>query len=180
MKERSRVKKTLKFILCIALLLLQNDFNVLAEVNETETEIVDENSYQKINLNEIDKMKNAAMGQNQEMTSRDFRDVGPYWVNENGIKSFYDANNVLFERKGTKKIIDVSEHNGKIDWKKVKSSDVDGVIIRVGYGHLMEDKYFNTMLVSAIVWEFLMVFIFIVKHMMRILLMKKQMELMRC
>ncbi len=48
MKERSRVKKTLKFILCIALLLLQNDFNVLAEVNETETEIVDENSYQKI------------------------------------------------------------------------------------------------------------------------------------
>lgn len=52
MKERSRVKKTLKFILCIALLLLQNDFNVLAEVNETETEIVDENSYQKINLNE--------------------------------------------------------------------------------------------------------------------------------
>ena len=143
MKERSRVKKTLKFILCIALLLLQNDFNVLAEVNETETEIVDENSYQKINLNEIDKMKNAAMGQNQEMTSRDFRDVGPYWVNENGIKSFYDANNVLFERKGTKKIINVSEHNGKIDWKKVKSSDVDGVIIRVGYGHLMEDKYFQ-------------------------------------
>ena len=33
--------------------------------------------------------------------------------------------------------------NGKIDWKKVKSSDVDGVIIRVGYGHLMEDKYFQ-------------------------------------
>ena len=41
MKERSRVKKTLKFILCIALLLLQNDFNVLAEVNETETEIIE-------------------------------------------------------------------------------------------------------------------------------------------
>lgn len=30
--------------------------------------------------------------------------------------------------------IDVSRHNGKIDWKKVKASGVDGVIIRAGLG----------------------------------------------
>lgn len=32
-----------------------------------------------------------------------------------------------------KKVIDVSKHNGKIDWSKVKNS-VDGAIIRCGYG----------------------------------------------
>ena len=30
--------------------------------------------------------------------------------------------------------IDVSVHNGKIDWKKVKTADVDFAIIRAGYG----------------------------------------------
>lgn len=34
----------------------------------------------------------------------------------------------------TMKGIDVSHHNGKIDWKKVKASDVDYAIIRCGYG----------------------------------------------
>lgn len=33
-----------------------------------------------------------------------------------------------------KKIIDVSEHQKRIDWEKVKASGVDGVILRVGFG----------------------------------------------
>lgn len=33
-----------------------------------------------------------------------------------------------------KKGIDVSEHNGKIDWARVKASDIDFAIIRCGYG----------------------------------------------
>jgi beta-lactamase superfamily II metal-dependent hydrolase/GH25 family lysozyme M1 (1,4-beta-N-acetylmuramidase) len=45
-----------------------------------------------------------------------------------------------------KKIIDVSEHQKKIDWQKVKASGaVDGVIIRIGYGDddpAQDDKYF--------------------------------------
>lgn len=32
------------------------------------------------------------------------------------------------------KIIDVSKHNGAIDWRAVKGSGIDGVIIRAGYG----------------------------------------------
>lgn len=38
--------------------------------------------------------------------------------------------------------IDVSTHNGTIDWKKIKdnSSDVDFVIIRAGYGKLASQK----------------------------------------
>ncbi len=38
------------------------------------------------------------------------------------------------------KIIDVSKHNGYIDWSKVAKSEVDGVIIRAGYGRFISQK----------------------------------------
>lgn len=43
------------------------------------------------------------------------------------------------------KVIDVSEHNGVIDWEKVKPH-IDGAILRVGYGidiQKQDDKYFK-------------------------------------
>ena len=45
-----------------------------------------------------------------------------------------------------KKVIDVSYHNGVIDWAKVKASGVDGAIIRCGYGDNItsqDDKQFK-------------------------------------
>ncbi|WP_049945560.1 GH25 family lysozyme [Candidatus Stoquefichus massiliensis] len=55
----------------------------------------------------------------------------PYWKGRN----FYDANDNLFGISNSKKIIDISKHNGKIDWQKVKNSkEIDGVIVRLGYG----------------------------------------------
>ncbi len=44
--------------------------------------------------------------------------------------------------------IDVSEHNGEIDWDKVAADGIDFVFIRAGYrgygsGKLVEDKYFQ-------------------------------------
>ena len=41
------------------------------------------------------------------------------------------------------KIIDVSYHNGTIDFKKVKADGIDGVIIRAGYGRGNIDKKFE-------------------------------------
>lgn len=38
------------------------------------------------------------------------------------------------------KIIDVSKHNGVIDWKKVRASGVEGVIIRAGFGKSIAQK----------------------------------------
>lgn len=38
------------------------------------------------------------------------------------------------------RVIDVSKHNGKIDFAKVKASGVDGVIIRAGYGKSITQK----------------------------------------
>jgi GH25 family lysozyme M1 (1,4-beta-N-acetylmuramidase) len=39
-----------------------------------------------------------------------------------------------------KKLIDVSKHNGDIDWAKVKADGIDGVIIRAGYGKMIKQK----------------------------------------
>lgn len=47
------------------------------------------------------------------------------------------------------KIIDVSYHQGNIDFKKVKASGIDGVIIRAGYGQNNIDKKFKTYIKAA-------------------------------
>lgn len=38
------------------------------------------------------------------------------------------------------KIIDVSKHNGTINWTNVKNDGIDGVIIRAGFGKLISQK----------------------------------------
>lgn len=38
------------------------------------------------------------------------------------------------------KVIDVSKHNGMVDWIKVKNDGFDGVIIRAGYGRSISQK----------------------------------------
>lgn len=64
----------------------------------------------------------------------------------------FDANGKLLgkvtnsnSRKASSKythMIDVSEHQGSIDFKKVKADGVKAVIIRAGYGSSTTDKYF--------------------------------------
>ncbi len=69
-----------------------------------------------------------------------------------------DDGEITYEEKGkvtSQKVIDVSKFQGEIDWKKVKSSGVDGAIIRVGNrgygstGKLIEDEYAKTNLENA-------------------------------
>jgi GH25 family lysozyme M1 (1,4-beta-N-acetylmuramidase) len=38
------------------------------------------------------------------------------------------------------KLIDVSKHNGAIDWSKVKAAGIEGVLIRAGYGKYITQK----------------------------------------
>lgn len=46
--------------------------------------------------------------------------------------------------------IDVSSHQGKIDWKTVKSSGIDFAIIRAGYGNSTVDKCFEYNITEAL------------------------------
>lgn len=63
------------------------------------------------------------------------------WSTNNNIKSL---TNTLSGTIGTnvKKIIDISEHQGLINWDQVKQyGDIDGVILRLGYGsEALDDK----------------------------------------
>lgn len=64
-----------------------------------------------------------------------------------------DSDNIITQKVGdtvkSRKGIDVSEYQGKIDWEQVKGADVDFAIIRAGYrgyvsGKLVEDtEYIN-------------------------------------
>ncbi len=48
------------------------------------------------------------------------------------------------------KVIDLSYHNGTVDFKKVKAAGVEGVILRAGYGSNTTDKKFKTYIEDAI------------------------------
>ena len=48
------------------------------------------------------------------------------------------------------KVIDVSHHNGKIDWNKVAHSDIRGAVIRAGYGKGNIDRTFHQNIEGAI------------------------------
>ena len=48
------------------------------------------------------------------------------------------------------KLIDVSAHNGTIDFAKVKADGVQGVIIRAGYGFKTVDKCFKNNIKNAL------------------------------
>lgn len=47
-------------------------------------------------------------------------------------------------------IIDVSKHQGYIDWQRVAAAGVEGAIIRAGYGQRTRDKCFEQNIVGAI------------------------------
>jgi|GEM_PF-6481630 len=68
-----------------------------------------------------------------------------------GKKYFFGPGGVLSSKVG----IDVSKWNGAVDWKKVKASGVDFVMIRVGYrgygtgGNIVLDEYFKQNILGA-------------------------------
>lgn len=70
---------------------------------------------------------------------------------ENGQITYVDDTEVVLSKKG----IDVSKHQGKINWKKVAADGVEYAFIRVGFrgsseGALVEDEYFEDNIEGAL------------------------------
>ena len=59
---------------------------------------------------------------------------GAYWGLFGDTKAFFQSDGTLFVQQASG-VVDVSEHNGEIDWAKVKAAGVDGAIIRLNYGY---------------------------------------------
>ncbi|WP_211204884.1 RICIN domain-containing protein, partial [Alloscardovia criceti] len=59
---------------------------------------------------------------------------GAYWGTYNNTPAFFQSNGALFAQQA-KGVIDVSQWQGDINWDAVKASgNVQGVIVRIGYG----------------------------------------------
>ena len=75
----------------------------------------------------------------------------PKFYNSTGEKLiYYTENNKIVSKFG----IDVSEHDGQIDWQTVKNAGVEFVFLRVGYrgysgGQIVSDKYYTKNLQGA-------------------------------
>lgn len=73
------------------------------------------------------------------------------WQNIDGLQYYFDGNGKL----SSCTMIDVSTHNGDIDWNAVKAAGVDYAIIRVGYrgygtARLVQDRRFEQNMRGAI------------------------------
>lgn len=99
-------------------------------------EIIDQDQHEGIKQAEQDSYINWINGKDNKtisfyQSSKERNISSPYWKG----KAFYDVDNNIFGIGNSKKIIDVSKHNGKIDWQKVKDTkEIDGAIVRLGYG----------------------------------------------
>lgn len=66
----------------------------------------------------------------------------PYWSsNDNGVKTCYFGNGEVFLQEAIR-VIDVSVHNGDINWTSVQNAGIDAAILRLGYGVGNEDRKF--------------------------------------
>lgn len=60
-------------------------------------------------------------------------EYGSHWGTYNGTQAFFESDGTLFAQQA-KGVIDVSQWQGNINWEAVRSSGVEGAIIRIGYG----------------------------------------------
>lgn len=91
--------------------------------------------------------KYSGLGDSKEMPLNEFN-LSKLKNDENGYMTYED------DRYKSRLIIDVSSHNGEIDWNKVKESGVDGAMIRLGYrgygdATIVEDDYFQQNIAGA-------------------------------
>ena len=109
------------------------------ETSTTETSTVQESSTTDITTTQAPTVETTTQAPTTEAPTTSKKTA---WGESNG--KFY--NDKLKQITGAvAKGLDVSHHQGKIDWEKVSKSDVDFVIIRCGYGNNLtsqDDKYF--------------------------------------
>ena len=120
--------------------------------NIEETETSDEEGAQKVTIDMPNEMVNeqAVEQETESLTENSWRYTNGVWTGgkSDDSRSYYSAypnawgkvDGYFVNDKGEKiegavaKGIDVSEHNGVIDWNQVKASGIDYAIIRCGYG----------------------------------------------
>lgn len=128
----------------------ENTDGTVTNTDTNEIKTVTADTYQPIG--EMEGAENAAMGDGtpqQPQTqyrsrSANARLIAPVWGMNGTTKTFTytkDGQSVVVENP--KQVVDVSEHDGKINWEKLKSEGIDGAILRIGWGVGYTDEYFD-------------------------------------
>ena len=145
--KRYRNSKIGLFIAVVMMLIVLQPFSVLAEEN------VENGNMKSESMDETG-------DESQEMLKENsFRYYEGEWMEQGMVRALSDEeeektnpnarmkiDGVCYNDKGepvegaVAKAIDVSEHNGKIDWEKVQASDVDFVINRIVRKSFNPDK----------------------------------------
>lgn len=117
---------------------IENQENIETEENQSEdtdqlNEVRDQSSFVENSF----RYSNGEVIENESISEYASRDVSQAYKKINGVCYNYWGDPV---EGATGKVIDVSEHNGEINWEKVKKSDVDFVILRVGWGNNVTDQ----------------------------------------
>ena len=91
--------------------------------------------------------KYSGLGSSKEIPLNDFN-LSKLKNDKNGYMCYED------DRYKSRLLIDVSSHNGEIDWDKVKGAGIDGVMIRLGYrgygdATIVEDDCFQKNIAGA-------------------------------
>lgn len=119
----------------------ETEDNQEAAVNENSQEMTEEESGQETEtvLEADPAAENSWRYSNGNLISlpSTYTDYPYAWEKVDG--KFVNSNGEVIPG-AVKKGIDVSEHNGKIDWQKVKNDGIDFAIIRCGYGQDMESQ----------------------------------------
>lgn len=122
------------------------------ETSTTETSTVQESSTTDITTTDITTTQPVTETTTQAPTVETTTQAPTTQAPTTSKKTAWGESNGKFYNDKLKQItgavakgLDVSHHQGKIDWEKVSKSDVDFVIIRCGYGNNLtnqDDKYF--------------------------------------
>ena len=125
------------FIISIALSMVISFFHfhtiLYAEENKKINYVTAE-TYKELPKPKLtDPLKNRT--ENTQITFyKDSRYKSAYFSQTANGKQFYNGLSQPIYDNNAKWIIDISEHNGNVDFEKVKAAGVDGIILRAGYG----------------------------------------------
>lgn len=154
------MKKRIGLLVALSILVTGISYPVYNVQAQEENKIESEGILQENNSGgtEASAQQEDILQRENEETEIDTTDEQPQtdlkensWRYQDGeqIRSEEDEISVLSEvyaPNATRKGIDVSEHNGNIDWDKVKAAGIDYVIIRCGYGDdysYQDDRYWQ-------------------------------------
>ena len=138
--KRNVKKKLLSLLVCATVLNVSLDWSSMEiyaaqkESIQSEENDVRENSWRYSEGEPVYRNENSRNA--RTAISNAWSKVDGYYVNNKGEQI----------KGAVKKGIDVSEHNGKIDWAKVKADGIDFAVIRCGYGTDLknqDDKYWE-------------------------------------